>query len=333
MTKLYKEFIFEVENFYMSQFFRSGKIDKVFNNCINIILSPDSKRGVIAYHSKYGQGKTFFFKVLHSTCKRVFNVNIYSMTSAKELVDIYKSGGEKALLEVIGDKNLFIDDIGDELDGGKAKSYGNSMNVLRYVILKRYELWEAKGYKLHGTTNLGLTQLADSYGGRVADRMSQMNSFEEFDILEKGSFRQVKTLRPLTEVEKQVNRDKLIQKEEVIEVDVKAYINELLQDPEVSIEDKDIYFFGFIKTYLENNNLIKISEPTIDDLAVAEWHARKSVKNKIRTLYRHTSTLVRGIKKDEALLELNKEEFTRVAGLIQVKKLLLKMKRENTKFL
>ena len=74
----------------------------------------------------------------------------------RTLVKIFVEQGEEALLKFISCKNLFIDDIGDEGERKVFKHFSNEMNVIRYVILKRYEFWldEEKEWKTYATTNL-----------------------------------------------------------------------------------------------------------------------------------------------------------------------------------
>jgi len=333
IDKIYKGLIFEAENFFVNKFFESKKIENAYKRCIDTILSPASKLGVLAYDTKYGQGKTFFFRLLHSYMRRNHKMNIYKEVSAKELVDIYKAGGEESLSKAIETvRNLFIDDLGEELGDGNAKSYGNSLNVLKYVILKRYELWEKKGFKLHATSNLTIEQMSQSYGGRAADRLMQITEVVSFDF-SRNSFRQVKSLRPLTEAEKKANEEKLKPKDKVEKVDVIGYLNELLQEPKGVLEDKDIYYFTFILNHLIKANGLELTEPTDEELGVAEWHARQSIKHNIRTLYRHTTADVRSTKKDEALSKINNAERKKVAHLIQVKKLLMSMRDNNETFI
>lgn len=334
IDQVYKLFKEEANHFFVSEFIESAKIEKIYKQSIRFILDPNEPRGVIAYHSKYGQGKTFLFNVLHSCWKHNFNQNLFLQTSSKELVDLYKSKGEEELNKFIQVKNIFIDDIGAEVKDGSAitKNFGNSMNVVEYVIFKRYELWEKKGWKFHGSSNIDINQIAKIYGGRVADRMAQMTEILEFDMIA-TSFRQVKKVRPLTEHEKKVNLEKYFPKKKndsVERVDMVKFLNDLIQDPEKETLNHDVYFWTFIRKYLERNDLIKYENITDKDLEAAELLARKSIRTGTEAAYKNL--VVANREKKEAYNNLDYRALMNVAKNIECRKLILKKKELNEQF-
>ena len=251
IDKWYEAIKEEAKRFHVSEFIESPKIEKIYKETLVHIVSSQEPRGVIAYHKKYGQGKTFIFDLVDGFVKKHFKKNIFLKTSSKELTEIYKSKGEEALLDFIKVKNIFIDDIGAEVKDGNAitKNFGNSMNVIEYVIFKRYEFWIKSGWKMHGSTNISIDQIAKIYGGRVADRITQMTSIIEFDLIA-TSFRQVKKIRPLTQPEKDANLLKYYpqkKEEQVQSVDMKAFLNELIDSDPENLMKHDINWWSFIR--------------------------------------------------------------------------------------
>ena len=97
LDEAYKLFKDEANHFFVSEFIESPKIEKIYKEAISYILDPRQARGVINYHSKYGQGKTFLFNVIHSCWKHNFNQNLFLQTSSKELTDLYKSKGGRSI--------------------------------------------------------------------------------------------------------------------------------------------------------------------------------------------------------------------------------------------
>lgn len=331
--QIYDAFKIEAERFYVSQFIDSEKIERTYKEAIKLVCDRNAVQGAIAYHSKYGQGKTFLFNVLHSLYKKEKNINIYKRTSSKELTELFKSQGEEELSKFIDVKNLFIDDIGAEVKDGSAitKNYGNSMNVIEYVIFKRYELWEAKGWKLHATTNIDLNQISKIYGGRVADRLVQMCKIIEFDLI-KTSFRQVSKVRQLTQHEKDQNLEKYYPKpKEVIQkVDMIKFLNDLITEDEKQILHYDIHFWTFIRKYLERNELIEYSEITDKHLDTAETLARQSIRNTTNAAYKNI--IVADREKKAAYDRLDYKGLMLVAKNAQVRAKFIQMKNDNTKF-
>lgn len=199
----YKHYKEEAEEQFLTKFLdESPKIKQTIIRALSVVLNLNKeplKKGLMLYSKSYGQGKTLFFEIVHSRFLRKTGLNIWRKTTAKELREIYSNEGQEGLRVFISCRNLFIDDVGDEEE--KTKYFGDDMNVLRYVILKRYEMWTEKGFLLHLTTNLSIEEIAERYSSRVADRLLEMSEKIEFDFID-GSFRQVSSTRRLTKEEK-----------------------------------------------------------------------------------------------------------------------------------
>lgn len=264
LDNAFRQFTAESENFFVTKLLAGPELKKEYKACLDIVFNitgtMDSNRGISAFNRKYGQGKTFFFDVVNHRCRRIEGNYKFKKTTAKELVKIFTSSkkGQDPLArldEFIRVRNLLIDDVGDEIqEKGKqpiASNYANKLNVVRYVILRRYEHWERERWKTFITTNIDVKEIAFYYDGRVADRLLQMTYWREFSFLEKGSFRQVTESRKLTPEEIQANLVKWNKKyrpqakEE--KIDTVEVLNDLLTDNEYrEAKGNDWTYWGWI---------------------------------------------------------------------------------------
>ncbi len=71
-----------------------------------------------------------------------------------------------------------FDDLGIE---NKATYYGNECDVMKEIILSRYDLFESIGMITHFTTNLSEEELEERYGENVMSRLHAMTNFMAFD--------------------------------------------------------------------------------------------------------------------------------------------------------
>lgn len=342
IEKTFKNFQEEVELFFMTKFIFGETLKTVYSDCLDILFNitgtKDVTKGIIAYNPDYGQGKSFFFDVASHRHRRLKGKNLFVKTSAKQLCEIYTSTSkgsnpETRLLKFISVKRLYIDDIGDELKEGAIRSnYSNKLNVIRWVLLKRYEFWLEKGWKTYGTTNLTIEEIAKHYDGRVADRLMQMTYFKEFKFLSKGSFRQLTSTRKLTPEEIQVNLDKFKPEEKVEKVDLEKYFNELIQEPEENFKEKGTYFWKFVKDYLERKGLLteedynKIDEKMLDS---SELLLRKDVRDTKRGEMRHAPGNVRSNAIEKALEAITGSEVYDASKNIVAKRKFLELQKQN----
>ena len=229
----YLKYIDEAKKYFVTEFLESDKLKEGITKALDVILNLDndfSGKGLMLFSKSFGQGKTFFFEIVYNRILRFTKVKPWKSTTAKDLRAIYTTKGIEALDNEIRCKNLFIDDLGEEEETGK--NFGDEMNVLRYVILKRYEMFVRNNCKLHLTTNLTIKEIAEKYDPKVADRLLGMTEKVEFDFLN-GSFRQVKTARRLTEDEKK----KTAVKKEEIKYNDKEYF-EFLEEMAIDFRNK-----------------------------------------------------------------------------------------------
>lgn len=342
--KAYQRFVSEAENFFVTKFISSAKIKETYSFCLDVLFEleknpdVDYSRGIILFSPKYGQGKSFFFDVVHHRFKRLKNQQPFVMTTAKELVRIFIEEGEDALLRAISVTNLFIDDIGDEgekKDFQRSKSK-NTLNVIRWVLLKRYEFWVKKSWRTFGTTNLSLNEIQDEYDGRVSDRLEQMVHWIPISFLNSGTFRQQKASRKLTKQEIQANYEKLkpVQKEPEFTVNVVQYMNELIEEPDEYIKGMGWVSWSFVKKQLLEFGIIKETDFIFDEetLANAEFVLRQDTIASVKFMFRDTDREVRIAERERRNQAIGEKEIQEMASTILAKQVFLNLRTQKFVF-
>lgn len=345
IEKTFNNFKEEAELFFVTKLVYGETLKKEYSECLDILFNisgtMNATKGIIAHNVKYGQGKSFFFDVVYHRHRRLRGKNLFVKTTAKELCEIYTStekgsNPETRLLKFISVKRLYIDDIGDELKEGAIRSnYSNKLNVIRWVLLKRYEFWIEKGWITDGTTNLTIEEIGKHYDGRVADRLMQMTYWKEFKFLKNQSFRQLKETRKLTPEEIQVNLDKFKPEEKVEQVDLEKYFNEVINESEENLNEKGSYFWKFVKDYLERKGLLteddfnKIDEITLDS---SELLLRRDVRETKRSQLRHAPANVISSGVDRALDEITRLQIYDSSKNIIAKRKFLELKKQKHTF-
>ncbi len=340
LTETYQKMIEEAELFFVTNYQDGSAIKSKYSHCLDVIFNitktKDSTRGIIAFNPDYGQGKSFFFDVVNHRYRRVNGKNLFVKTTAKHLCQIYKSAGKNEdpqtkLDEFINVKNLFIDDIGEELkDGKEVAHYSNKLNVIRYVLLKRYEKWCQKGWKTFGTTNLTLQQFASNYDGRVADRLCEMTYFEEFKFMKSGSFRQLKSTRRLTQVEIEKNWEKFKKPEVVEQVDLEKYFNDLIQEPDEYFENMDLSSWSFVKEYLLKKEFLNETDfDCIDEqkLISAELILKHQTRKSKGAQMKHAKPSLKRNAISQVIKNITKKEIYNSAENIIAKKKFMELRK------
>jgi len=342
----YQSFKVEAENFFVTKFITSPTIDKEITNCLDIIFditkTVDSNKGVIVFSQKYGQGKSFFFDILDHWFFRIKGHRLFKRTTAKELAALYSDTStnddpQRRLDDFIKVKNLFIDDIGDEGENKTFHNYSNSLNVLRYVLLKRYEYWNEKGWKTYGTTNLTIEQIASNYDGRVADRLLQMSHWREFTFLKSGSFRQVSETRKLSKAEIEKNALKFVKPEKPVErVDMEKYFNSLIEETDEYLSSRPASFWEFVKRYLIEKELLNQKDfdkkITIERLKNSRTILRSETREYKKSQLRHAPADVRNNSVTKALESITESQITNTAENIIAKEKFMQLRKKKHVF-
>lgn len=296
----------------------SPKIKERITSALTVILNLKQepfKKGLMLYSKSYGQGKTLFFEIVYSRVLRKSKFKMWKSTTAKELREVYVKEGQEGLKNFITCKNLFIDDLGDEEE--KTKHYGDDMNVLRYVILKRYEMWLDKEYLTHLTTNLTIEEIAERYDGRVADRLLQMTEIVEFDFIQ-GSFRQIKTTRRLTESEKVKEVEKPKEQPKHDDEGYCKFLNEEVKEFRAGTQTERHWVDYWVMYIFFERKGLKMRKPTEEDKAKAKAmiraeNAKENFKISLSEA-KANSQKKNPLQSDNAVLSIiGKEYFTKLA--------------------
>lgn len=345
LEKAYSNFIEEAELFFVKPFLNNEKIKKEYSECLDIIYGitneMDSSRGIIAQNPKYGQGKSFFFEVVNHRNLRTKGKYAFKWTTARELCDIYVSTDKnqdplKRLNDFINVKNLFIDDIGDELRDAEIRhNYSNKINVLRYVLLRRYDLWVKNGYKTFGTTNLEINDIAEKYDGRLADRFLQMTYFKKFDFLENGSFRQMSESRRLTEKEIQQSFKKFEKPKKIEKINLKEYFNGLINESDAYLEGQCLAFWDFVMSYMVDCKIIQENAfKSINDLDLkkAEFVLRKEANENTNSNLKHAPNGTKRLAIKKIMKKINGNTVYQAAKTIIAKDKFMELRKNKHVF-
>jgi DNA replication protein DnaC len=352
MTRIqqaFDKFKKESEDFFVTKFLVGNELKKQYSECLDIIFNlsgtMDSGRGVMASNPKYGQGKSFFFEVIQHRWRRTTGRNLFFRTTASELCRVYKNAPnnenpEDVLEQFIKVKRLFIDDIGDELKNGEfTHHYNNKLNVIRWVLLKRYEWFvdDSKRWITHGTTNLTIEQIGSNYDGRVADRLLQMTYFKEFDFLgDDQTFRQISETRMLTPQEIAENWKKYEKaKQDIEQIDLEKYFNELMAEPDEYFEGKDASFWKFVRDYLERKELLtkadfdRIDEQMLDS---SELILKRDTRETTRMEFQHAPGSVRKSLVDKAVSGITRKNVYKTAENMIARKKFMELRTNKHTF-
>ena len=201
-NKALENYIAEAEEFFILKFIDSKRIKRIIAESITVIFNLENepvKKGLFVFSKNVGQGKTMFFDIIAHRSKRIHEKKLWNKVTAVELCDLYATGGKEALNEKISIRNLVIDDLGK--DHTSTRHFGDEINVLEYVIAKRYIFWIEKEFITHFTSNKSIDEIEAYYGIYIKDRIEQMCVIKEFNF-NQGSFRQSTESRPLNKNEK-----------------------------------------------------------------------------------------------------------------------------------
>lgn len=114
-----------------------------------------------------GCGKSFLYKLIQKVLppsKRFVIINTI------DVVTDFKTNGEGALSKYLG-RNIVFDDLGFEKPG---VHFGDKVDVIDYLVYKRFIEFESSGTLTSFISNLSLSQIEDRYNERTIDRMKGM---------------------------------------------------------------------------------------------------------------------------------------------------------------
>lgn len=159
----------------------------------------DLNKGILL-RGNFGTGKTFIFDVLlhfvrktpeirHMRFQKIVAYGIesdFNVSGYKNLEKI-KSKFIKEHYGYTSDRNqlnhLLIDDLGSE--DGKASHFGTQTDIVKNILMHRYDIFRDHKVVTHLTTNLKPSEIREHYGERVYSRFLEMFN----DIVIDGSDR------------------------------------------------------------------------------------------------------------------------------------------------
>lgn len=124
----------------------------------------------IVLQGNVGSGKSILMKTLCDAYINPKHGGSIKFVTAIELVDRFRADGYNGIKPFLT-KNLCIDEVGLEHSQVKVPFDGATENVIRYIFLKRYDLFINTGGKIktHLITNLTDKQLDAFYGGGTSE--------------------------------------------------------------------------------------------------------------------------------------------------------------------
>ena len=145
-------------------------------------LNIDFTKGVMLI-GKIGVGKTSAMRVFRDFLS---SEHKYIIRPCREVAFEFINYGADTIFkytEKWGDKNnrpkdFCFDDLGLE---SKSNYFGNNVNVMREIILSRYDLFVSRGLLTHFTSNLNASQIGEMYGNEVRSRLREMCNIISFD--------------------------------------------------------------------------------------------------------------------------------------------------------
>jgi len=142
-----------------------------------------------------GSGKDLLMEILQ---RCPFVQHRYKIRTTTEMNRLYAQSGYPGIAEFANNavvqynpihyKHCLFSDLGEE--DQLTAHFQNSINVMKYIISERYQLWIKYSLMTHITTNLTLDEVKQRYGERIYSRV-----MEQFNILILGDRKDSKDRR------------------------------------------------------------------------------------------------------------------------------------------
>lgn len=133
--------------------------------CMARWLTRPNKQGMIL-QGNVGTGKTTIARAMWAVMR--FHGAPAKGCVASELANIYKNDEKNAWWQLMNASRLFIDDLGTEYTS--TKNYGDEFSPILAIINRFHK--DRKTLII--TTNLSMQDIAQRYGERIADRLSEI---------------------------------------------------------------------------------------------------------------------------------------------------------------
>lgn len=158
-------------------FSNSKDFEKITTSEDSILRTkPDLTKGIYLC-GNVGSGKSLILKIFAKIMSR-YNLG-FGFIPCDIIADRCRIDGSEVVRKYVtiqSDGNDYagvycFDDLGQE---NKVKYFGNSIDVMQDIIIKRYRNFVDFGYKTHFTSNLRLSELSVIYDDRAESRISEM---------------------------------------------------------------------------------------------------------------------------------------------------------------
>lgn len=117
-----------------------------------------------------GTGKTTLVQAFREYHRHVSR-SLLPIDSAAAIALEYARTG--SLERWLAPRLVAIDEVGAE---STARHFGNTLNVIGYLLHERYTLWQRRGVPTIITTNLNAAEMEDAYGLTIRDRAREMSN-------------------------------------------------------------------------------------------------------------------------------------------------------------
>ena len=146
------------------------------------VLNIDFTKGLFV-NGQIGVGKTSAMRIFREFLdpKHKFTIKAtreVAFEFVKEGTDVLFKYSNKRGFQNEKPRDYCFDDLGLET---KSNFFGNNVNVMREIILSRYDLFISDGIITHFTSNLNAKLIMDAYGKEVRSRMREMCNIITFD--------------------------------------------------------------------------------------------------------------------------------------------------------
>lgn len=126
---------------------------------------PNLRKGIYIQGNP-GSGKTTIMKILSK-------IGNFHFIPCDIVADNVRREGQKAVDDIHNKimDSIYFDDLGSEQ---KIKHFGNTMDVMHDIVIKRYRNFVQNGIKTHFSTNLSMTEIGKLYDARIESRLYEM---------------------------------------------------------------------------------------------------------------------------------------------------------------
>lgn len=168
----------EVANILLLYFAQSHKFEELEWGENKVLRNRPSLNKSVTLFGNVGSGKTLLYQLFNNCFEsydqsRIIPCDIITEKIRKEGI-IGLTSYTASTREGGHPNEIMFDDLGID---SKGKFYGDEINPMFDIIMKRYRLYINQGLKSHFTSNATPSQLIDLYDTRTESRLSEMSNY------------------------------------------------------------------------------------------------------------------------------------------------------------